>query len=71
MTLPIYLKLRDRIVNLSLCNGIMVEDEVLTFCYAGEENIELEYESSDEAEQALNQVQQILGGKSLLLGAIE
>jgi hypothetical protein len=70
MTLPIYLRVGNNIINLSRCNGIMAEDETLRFCYVGEENIELEYDSSEDAEQALNEVQEILVGKNLLVGAI-
>jgi hypothetical protein len=67
MTLPLFIQVGDRLINLALCEHVAVEDDTLSFS-TGSETVEVEFKTEPEARAALGQIQQILQSKNLLLG---
>jgi|WetSurMetagenome_2_1015567.scaffolds.fasta_scaffold234543_2 hypothetical protein len=69
MAPPVFVRVGNKLINLSLCERVELEDETLSFS-TGSETLEMEFDSEVEAAQALSRLQTILETKNLLLGKV-
>ena len=67
MTVPLFIKIQGRLINLAHVETISAEDETLQVG-TGTEAYEFEYGSETEAGQALQRVQGCLAAKNLFVG---
>ena len=69
MTLPLFIQIQDQLVNLSACESVSLDGETLSFA-TGSDSFDFEFDSEARAQQAFQEVRQVLTVKNLFLGAI-
>jgi|GEM_PF-784778 hypothetical protein len=70
MSVPLFIKVQDTLINIAHVEAVSVEDESL--CMAtGADAHEFEFEGAQQAAQALQRVQAHLAAKNLLIGEVQ
>ncbi len=69
MTNALFIQVGDTVVNLSLCERIVLEDDTLSF-FAGGNSHDIAYQTDEAAAEALGRVRQLLESRSLVLGVV-
>lgn len=69
MTTPLFIQVGDAVVNLSLCERVVLEDDTLSFS-SGDETHQVVYASDAAATEALGKLRELLESRNLLIGSV-